>query len=188
MYKDLNNSGTINDSDRTFLGNPNPKFAYGYDLRLAYKNFDFEVLLQGVYGNKIFNYGKVLTTMPNGAATGQGGLQEGSLDTWSPDNPNATLPIFAQNSGVNDLSPSSFYIENGSYMRIKQMQFGYTFPKISGISRLRIYVQGYNLLTITKYSGQDPEVNDGDPHNLGIDYGTAYPISTKFLVGVNLGL
>jgi len=188
MYKDLNNSGTINDSDRAFLGNPIPKFSYGYDLRLTYKNFDFEVLLQGVSGNKIFNYGKVLTMMPNGAATGQGGLQEGSLDTWSPDNPNAALPIFAQNTGVNDLSPSSFYIENGSYLRIKQMQLGYTFPKINGISRLRIYVQGYNLLTITKYSGQDPEVNDGDPHNLGIDYGTAYPISTKFLVGINLSL
>ncbi len=188
MYKDLNNSNTITDSDRTFLGSPNPKFSYGYDLRISFKNFDFEVFLQGVYGNKIFNYGKVLTTMPNGAINGQGGLQGGSLDTWSPTNPNATLPIYAQSTGVNDLSPSSFYIENGSYMRIKQVQIGYTFPKLGGINRLRIYIQAYNLLTITKYSGQDPEVNDGDPHNLGIDYGTAYPISKKILVGINLGL
>ena len=188
MFRDINNSGTINDSDRTFLGNPNPKFAYGYDLRLSYKNFDFEVLVQGVYGNKIFNYGRVLTMMPNGAANGQGGLQEGSLDTWSPTNPNAALPIFAQKTAVNDLSPSSFYIESGSYMRIKQMQLGYTFQKMKGFNKLRIYVQAYNLLTITKYSGQDPEVNDGDPHNLGIDYGSAYPIAKKILVGINLGL
>ncbi len=188
MYKDLNNSGAITDSDRTFLGNPNPKFAYGYDLRISYKNFDIEVLLQGVYGNKIFNYGKVLTTLPNGAVNGQGGLQAGSLNTWSPTNPNAKLPIYIQSSGVNDLSPSSFYIESGSYMRIKQLQLGYTFLKIPGISRLRIYIQAYNLLTITKYSGQDPEVNDGYPNNLGIDYGTAYPIAKKILVGINLGL
>ncbi len=188
MYKDLNGDGVINDSDRTFLGDPNPKFAYGYDLRLGYKNFDFEILIQGVYGNKIFNYGKVLTEMPNGAASGQGGLQQGSLNTWSPANPNATLPIFEQSSAVNDLSPSSFYIESGSYMRIKQMQIGYTFPKMKGFNKLRIYIQAYNLLTITKYTGQDPEVNDGDPHNLGIDYGTAYPIAKKILIGINLGL
>jgi TonB-dependent starch-binding outer membrane protein SusC len=188
MYKDLNGDGVINDSDRTFLGNPNPKFSYGYDLRLSYKSFDFEVLLQGVYGNKIFDYGKVLTTMPNGAVTGQGGYQTGSLDTWSPSNPNASLPIYEQNSMANDLSPSSFYIESGSYMRIKQLQLGYTFAKLKGISKLRVYVQAYNLLTITKYTGQDPEVNDGDPHNLGIDFGTAYPITKKFLLGINLGL
>jgi TonB-dependent starch-binding outer membrane protein SusC len=187
-YKDLNNSQAITDSDRTFLGDPNPKFTYGYNLNLYYKNFDLGILVQGVYGNKIFNYGRVMTQMPNGLITGQGGLQAGALDTWTPSNPNAKLPIYDQNSGVNDLSPSSFYIESGSYFRVKMMQLGYTLPKINGISRLRIYVQAYNLLTITHYSGMDPEVNDGNPRNIGIDYGTAYPIAQKFLAGINLGL
>ena len=68
------------------------------------------------------------------------------------------------------------------------IEVGNTFTNIKGIKRLRVYAQGYNLLTITKYSGQDPEVNDGNPTDLGIDYGTAYPISQKFIFGVNLGL
>lgn len=187
-YRDLNNDHAITDSDRTFLGDPNPKFTYGYNLNLSYKNFDLGIFVQGVYGNKIFNYGRVMTQMPNGLITGQGGLQAGALDTWTPTNLNAKLPIYSQGSGVNDLSPSSFFIESGSYFRVKMMQLGYTVPKMNGISRLRIYVQAYNLLTITKYSGMDPEVNDGNPRNLGIDYGTAYPIAQKYLLGLNLGL
>lgn len=187
-YKDIDNNSAITDSDRTFIGDPNPKFTYGYNLNLYYKNFDFGIFVQGVYGNKIFNYGRIMTQMPNGLVAGQGGLEAGALDTWSPSNPNARLPIFSQGSGVNDLSPSSFFIESGSYLRVKMMQLGYTLPKMKGISRLRCYVQAYNLLTLTHYSGQDPAVNDGNPKGLGIDYGTAYPIAQKYLFGVNLNL
>jgi hypothetical protein len=125
---------------------------------------------------------------PSGAIAGQGGLVQGSLDTWSPSNPNAKIPIYTQNTSVNDLSPSSLFIEDGSYLRVKTLQLGYTLPKMKGISRLRVYIQAYNLFTFTHYSGMDPEVSDGDPHNIGIDYGTAYPISRKYLFGVNLGL
>ena len=187
-YKDLNNDGVIDTRDQTYIGNPNPKFTYGYNLNISYKNFDFGVLLQGVYGNKIYNLARAITMFPNGAIAGQGGLVQGSLDTWTPANPNAKLPIYTQNTSVNDLSPSSLFVESGSYMRIKTMQLGYTFLKIKGVSRLRVYVQAYNLLTFTHYSGLDPEVNDGSPSNLGVDYGTAYPISRKYLFGVNLGL
>jgi len=143
--------------------------------------------LQGVYGNKIFNYARLLSELPNGAAAGQGGLFPAALNTWSPGNPNGVLPIFTQGLSTNDGSPSSFFIESGSYMRVKQVQLGYTVQHLKGIRRLRIYVQAYNLFTFTHYSGLDPEVNDGDPHNLGIDYGTAYPISKKYLLGVNFG-
>ena len=188
QYKDLNHDGVINTQDETYLGNPNPKFTYGYNLNLYYGNFDFGVLLQGVYGNKIYNYSRVLSEMPNGAVGGQGGLFPAALNTWSPENPNAKLPIFTQDLSANDLSPSSFYVESGSYMRVKQVQLGYTIPHLKGIRRMRVYVQAYNLFTFTHYSGRDPEVNDGDPHDLGIDYGTAYPISKKYLVGVNFGL
>lgn len=187
LYKDLNHDGVINTSDETYLGNPNPKFTYGYNLDLFYKNFDLGILLQGVYGNKIFNYAKSLSEMANGAAAGQGGLFPGALDTWSPSNPNAKLPIFTQDLSATDLQPSSFFIESGSYMRVKQVQLGYTIPHLKGVRRLRIYVQAYNLLTFTHYSGLDPEVNDGNPHDLGIDYGTAYPMSKKYLAGINFG-
>ncbi len=169
------------------MGDPNPKFSYGYDLDLFYKNFDLGILLQGVYGNKIFNYAKTLSEMPNGAVAGQGGLFPAALNTWSPSNPNAKLPIFTQDISATDLQPSSFFIESGSYMRVKQVQLGYTIPHLKGVRRLRIYVQAYNLLTFTHYSGLDPEVNDGNPHDLGIDYGTAYPMTKKYLAGINFG-
>jgi TonB-linked SusC/RagA family outer membrane protein len=187
-YRDLNGDGVIDTRDETFIGNPNPKFTYGYNLNLYYKGFDLGILFQGVYGNKIYNLAKALTMFPNVAIAGQGGLVQGSLDTWTPSNPNAKLPIYSQDLSVNDVSPSSLFVESGSYLRIKQMQLGYTLPKIKGISRLRVYLQAYNVFTFTHYSGLDPEVNDGSPSNLGIDYGTAYPISRKFLLGVNLGL
>jgi TonB-linked SusC/RagA family outer membrane protein len=186
-YQDRNKDGVINTQDETYLGNPNPKFSYGYNLDLYYSNFDLGILLQGVYGNKIFNYARSLSEMPNGAVAGQGGLFPGALNTWSPSNPNGKLPIFSQDLSATDLQPSSFFIESGSYMRVKQVQLGYTVPHLKGIHRLRVYVQAYNLLTFTHYSGLDPEVNDGDPHNLGIDYGTAYPLSKKYLLGVNFG-
>lgn len=187
MYKDLNGDGKIDLSDKTFIGSPIPKFTYGYNLNVNYKSFDIGVFFQGSYGNKIFNYGKALQEIPN-ANPGLGGLTVGALNTWSPSNPNATLPIFAQNSAAVTDAPSSFFVESGSYLRLKMAQIGYTLPQIKGIRKLRIYAQAFNLLTITKYTGQDPEVNDGNPSDLGIDYGTAYPISQKFLIGVNLGL
>ncbi len=187
-YKDLNGDGVIDTHDQTYIGNPNPKFTYGYNLNLYFKGFDLGIFFQGVYGNKIYNLAKTLTMYPNVAIAGQGGLVQGSLDTWTPSNPNAKLPIYSQDLSVNDVYASNHFVENGSYLRVKQMQLGYTFPKIKGISRLRVYVQAYNVFTFTHYSGLDPEVNDGAPSDLGIDYGTAYPISRKFLFGVNLGL
>ncbi len=189
MYKDLNGDGKIDESDKTFLGSPIPKFTYGYNLNVSYKSFDLGVFFQGSYGSKIFNYGRTMQEFPNVNAAGLGGLTVGALNTWSATNPNAVLPIFAQNSSVSQPPPpSSFFVESGSYLRLKMAQVGYTLPKIKGIRRLRVYAEAFNLLTITKYSGQDPEVNDGNPQNLGIDYGTAYPISQKFVFGINLGL
>jgi TonB-linked SusC/RagA family outer membrane protein len=189
MYKDLNGDGKIDASDQTFLGSPIPKFTYGYNLDLSYKNFDLGLFFQGSYGGKIFNYGRAMQDFANQNGAGLGSLTVAGLDTWSPSNPNATLPIFQQNSTVTSPTPpSSFFVESGSYLRLKMATIGYTLPKIKGIKKLRVYAQAYNLFTITKYSGQDPEVNDGNPNNLGIDYGTAYPISQKFVFGVNLGL
>lgn len=187
-FKDISGAGgkpdgVVNDKDETYLGNPNPKFTYGYSLNVYYKQFDLGIFLQGVYGNKIFNYWRKYSRWP-------GALEAGSLDTWTSSNTKASLPIYTQD-GLNvnhDALPSSYFIENGSYLRLKSLQLGYTFNKLKGVDRLRIYVQAFNLFTVTKYSGLDPEVSTGDPNSLGIDYGTAYPISTKVLFGVNLGL
>jgi TonB-linked SusC/RagA family outer membrane protein len=187
-FKDLTGpdgkpDNNINADDQTFIGNPNPKFSFGYNLNLYYKNFDFNIFIQGVYGNKIFNYWRSFTEWP-------GSLTTGSLDTWSPANTNAKLPMYTQD-GINnnyDNVPSSFFVEDGSYLRVKTLQLGYTFPKTKIYDRLRVYVQAFNILTLTHYSGLDPEVNSGDPGSLGIDYGTQYPMSMKILFGVNLGL
>ncbi len=179
-FKDINNDGKINDDDRTFIGNPHPNFSYGYNLNLNYKNFDMAVFVQGVAGNKIFNYWRVNTVFP-------GAQGVGADNTWSPTNTGAVLPIW-DNVSSDDIKPSSFFVEDGSYFRLKSLLFGYTFPKNKVFSRLRAYVQGYNLFTITKYSGIDPEISTGSATNIGVDFGGNYPISRKIVFGINIGL
>ncbi len=181
-FKDINGDGVINDADRTYIGSPHPKFSYGLNLGCNYKNFDASVFIQGVYGNKIFNYWRAYSRWP-------GAFGVGSLDTWSPENKGASLPIYSTLSDdILDAKPSSFFVEDGSYLRVKNIQLGYTFPLIKGISKLRVYVQAFNLLTVTKYTGIDPEVNNGTAQDAGIDFGGIYPISNKILFGVNLTL
>jgi TonB-linked SusC/RagA family outer membrane protein len=172
--------GIVNDNDRTFIGNPHPKFTFGLAVSLYYKNFDFNLFVQGVSGNKIFNYWRAFTEWP-------GMYGAGSKDTWSEDNRDAKLPIYS-NRDLDDDRPSTFFVEDGSYLRLKSMQLGYTFQRIKGISKLRVYAQAYNLLTITNYSGMDPEVNTGAPGSTGIDFGGNFPIAAKLLLGVNFGL
>ncbi len=179
-FKDINNDGKINDDDRTFIGNPHPKFSYGYNLNLYYKNFDLGIFLQGVSGNQIFNYWRAYTVFP-------GAQGEGADNTWSPTNTNAKLPIWNSTSS-DDIKPSSFFIEDGSYLRLKSLQLGYTFPASKAFSKIRVYVQGYNLATFTKYSGIDPEISTGSATNIGVDFGGNYPISKKFIIGLNVGL
>ncbi len=179
-FKDINNDGKINDDDRTFIGNPHPKFSYGYNLNLYYKNFDVGIFLQGVSGNKIFNYWRAYTVFP-------GAQGAGADDTWSPTNTDAKLPIW--NSTISDdIKPSSFFVEDGSYLRLKSLQLGYTFPASKAFSKIRVYMQGYNLFTFSNYSGIDPEISTGSATNIGVDFGGNYPISRKIIVGLNLGL
>ncbi len=179
-FKDINNDGVINQYDRTFIGNPHPKFTYGYNLNLYYKNFDLGIFVEGVAGNKIFNYWRAFAKWP-------GALGSGSNDTWSETNKNAALPIW-ESSGAQDNVPSTFFIENGSYLRLKSLQIGYTFPKLKAFSKLRIYAQAYNIATITNYSGIDPEISTGSAGSVGVDMGGNYPIALKILFGINIGL
>lgn len=179
-FRDINHDGVINDNDRTFIGSPHPKFTYGFNLNLTYWNIDLSIFLQGVSGNKIFNYWRAYSVWP-------GAQGDGSQNTWSSSNTNAKLPIWNSNSS-DDVNPSSFFVENGSYLRVKSLQLGYTFPKNKAFNKLRIYVQGFNLITFTKYTGIDPEISTGSATNAGVDFGGNYPIARKFLVGINFGL
>ena len=179
-FRDINGDKKINDDDRTFIGNPHPKFSYGYNLNLNYKNFDMGIFLQGVSGNKIFNYWRVNSVFPG--ATG-----EGSDDTWSPTNTGAKLPIWNSTTS-DDIKPSSFFVEDGSYLRLKSLQFGYTLPATKAFSKMRFYIQGFNLATFTKYTGIDPEISIGNATNYGVDFGGNYPISRKIVFGINFGL
>jgi len=180
-FVDTNGNGIINDEDRQFMGSYTPKVTYGLNGSFAYKNIDLSFSLQGVAGNKIFNGVKVMTY-----AAGQGwNMSKDVLDAWNY-NKNSNIPLISMSdSNGNYSTVSDFFLENGSYARLKNLTVGYTFPKalfgnVASAPLLRVYATGENLFTITNYSGMDPEVG-----NEGVDGGT-YPVSRVFSVGLNL--
>lgn len=193
-YADVNGDGRITADDRTRLGDPHPDFTYGLDVSMNYKNFDASVFFYGSYGNDIWNQVKWWTDF---YPSFQGAKSKTALyDSWTPENTNATAPI-QENAGstATNLVPNSYYVESGSFLRLRTMQIGYTLPASLmnqiGINRLRVYVQGQNLFTITNYSGPDPEVGNTQSANasttsFGVDEGS-YPASRQFLFGFNLG-
>jgi TonB-linked SusC/RagA family outer membrane protein len=179
----------IEPNDRTNIGNPNPKYTYGIDLNLSYRRFDLSAFLYGSKGNDIFNSTKWWTDF---WSSFQGQKSHDLLyNSWTATNTDASVPKasnhfnFSSNSVVN-----SYYIEDGSYLRLKQIQLGYTIPekylRKTGMKSLRIYLQGVNLFTITKYTGLDPELGGSDLA-YGIDLGN-YCNAKQFLIGLNLGL
>jgi TonB-linked SusC/RagA family outer membrane protein len=188
-YKDINGDGVINDADRTYLGSPVPKFTGGFNFTLRYKNFDLNGYFYSSLGNKIFNVSKWFTDFfPSfqGAA-----ISNRVKDSWSPTNRGATTPIFegASNFSTNTQS-SSFYVENGSYLRLQNVSLGYTLPANlltrMKMTKLRVYVSTNNLFTITKYSGLDPAVGGAADTTFGVDVGN-YPSTRSYTLGVNLG-
>ena len=194
-YADTNGDGVITADDRQFLGSPNPKFTYGFNLGLTYKNWDFSAFLYGVQGNKIWNQVKWWTDFYNSF---QGAKSTTALyNSWTKSNHNAVAPIQEPGSyfSTNQV-PNSYYVENGSYLRLKNIQVGYTLPhsflSMYGVSTLRFYVQAANILTATKYSGLDPEVGfnqgagtTGSYTDFGVDEGS-YATPRTVIVGVNL--
>lgn len=186
-YADINGDNNIDDKDRDFIGNPNPKFTYGLNVSLQYSNFDLSGFFYGVAGKDVINYTSWWTDY---YASFQGGKSKAALyDAWTPANKNARLPIVENSSNFsNQQVPNSGLLENGSYLRLKTLMLGYTLNKKSlgntGIEKLRIYIQAANLFTVTKYRGLDPEFIGGDTA-FGIDYGN-YPNQKQFLVGVNV--
>ncbi|RHJ51632.1 TonB-dependent receptor [Bacteroides sp. AM10-21B] len=187
-YKDVDGSGEIDENDRTITGNYMPKFTYGFSTEMKYKNIDLAVSLQGVQGNKIANiFRRYIDNMEGG-----NNCQVDALDRWvSESNPGSGLVVRANRSatGMNGTT-STWHIEDGSYLRIKNITLGYTLPKSwlsnVGINHLRVYLSTQNPFTFTKYSGYNPEVNmKGNSLTPGIDYGT-YPLAKSFVFGLNV--
>jgi TonB-linked SusC/RagA family outer membrane protein len=186
-YKDLDGNGIIDDNDRTYIGNPNPTFNYGFNLSASYKGFDASVFLSGVAGNKIWNENKKF----NELGLFLGNYSTSVLDAWTPTNSSSDIPALQQTKTNNEGRNSSYYVENGSYMKIKSIQIAYTFPKgtLSGIAmeNLRLYIQGQNLFRFTKYTGMDPESVGTGPFTKGVDYqGILYPQAKAINFGVNV--
>ncbi|KAA2245613.1 TonB-dependent receptor [Chitinophaga agrisoli] len=189
--KDMNGDGSVTLADRTFIGNPHPDFTYGFNISLAWHHFDLNLYLYGSQGNDIYNITKYYTDFQTFA----GNRSKRMLyDSWRPDNPNAKLPILDANDNISNGISHSYYIEDGSYLRAKNLQIGYTFStallRRVNIDQLRIYVQATNLFTITSYSGLDPDIMNADftgggDLNKGVDYGF-YPNARQVLVGISL--
>ncbi|RDI14611.1 TonB-linked SusC/RagA family outer membrane protein [Flavobacterium sp. AG291] len=187
-YKDVNGDGVVDTKDRTAIGNPHPKFTFGFTNNFKYKNWDMSVFLQGSYGNDILNLTK-RTGMAN-AQLYQNGLQ-GTQNYWTPDNTNTDVPRPIASTSNPNLNISTRYIEDGSYMRIQNLTLGYSLPSDmlnqSKISRVRLYGSVQNLVTFTKYDGYDPEVGSFNQNVLltGIDNGR-YPSPRTISVGINV--
>ncbi|TFG77484.1 MAG: SusC/RagA family TonB-linked outer membrane protein, partial [Flavobacteriales bacterium] len=198
---DINGDGVINDDDRTIIGSPHPDFTYGINLDLTYKNLSLNIFGNGSSGNEIYNYVRYFADFN----TFQGNRSQRALfvalqpsnptadpSQWVAANPNATVPIMDANDQISS-RPSSYFIENGSYFRIKNVQLTYNFPEqvlsTIGLAGLQVYVQGQNLATFTKYSGLNPEIQAGtesDP-TLGFD-GGYMPVARTYTLGLNVTL
>lgn len=185
-FIDANGDGSISDADRVVKGSAYPDFTYGFSFNASYKNFDLNIFVQGVRNNKIFNGLKFLTEQAG--VSGQNyNMLKGILNAWSPTNPNGSVPRVSLSDPNNNFgNTSDWYLENGSYTRVKNVTLGYTFPgtitQRIGLNSLRLYVTANNLLTFTKYSGFDPEVG---MNNYGIDI-AGYPQARSVLVGLNV--
>lgn len=184
-YVDINGDNKITQADdRTLIGNAQPKFQGGITNTLSYLNFDLSVFFQGTYGNKLFNQNKQQLEL----LTGQQNASTSALERWTPTNPtNVVQRAFEDPAPVN----TSRYVEDASFLRLKNVTLGYTLPKsiASRIrsSQIKVYVSAQNLLTWTRYTGFDPEVSRNEQSTLtqGIDY-SVYPASKSYQAGLSI--
>lgn len=180
--KDLNNDGQITALDQTITGDPNPKYIFGISTNLSYKRFDLSMFVSGNQGNNIYNISRYTYENP----LGQRNVMAGANDRWSTTNPSND---FVSGFQGGRLPITNRFIEDGSFIRFKNITLGYSLPVKKVFSAIRIYASANNLFTITKYSGYDPEVNSFGNSNtqIGID-NLVYPAAKSFIAGVQLGL
>ena len=193
-FADTNGDGHVTADDQTSLGSPQPKFFGGLNLDASYKSWDFNVYFYGVYGNKILNYEESnLETFQNRGFVGVENLsQQYYANAWTPTNPSNTYArVYYNDNSIGNAYPSSAWIQNGSFLKLKTLTIGYTLPtdlvKKLSISKVRVYVSTQNLFTITSYKGLDPEIGaqGGYATQNGVDNGT-YPSSKFYTVGFNV--
>ena len=198
-YKDISGpagvpDGKITSADRTIIGSPHPDFTYGLNLDFSYKNWDMTMFFQGSQGNKLINYVNRWTMFNN--FSGNRDVRR-LTESWTAERyangSKISMPMAILDDAVMQQN-STFFVEDGSYLRMKNLQIGYSLPAALTtrlkIDHLRVYVQATNLFTITKYSGLDPEIRMTQANadrGMGIDEGV-YPTSQIFMVGINLNL
>ena len=182
IFVDQNEDGILDENDKTVIGNPHPDFTFGVTGNVKWKNFDASIFIQGSQGNDLFNgifrYDLNTTNLPVSALerwTGEGSTNE---------HPRITHTDANQNNRVSDR-----FVEDGSFVRIKNLQIGYTLPQSLqdklDIGKCRFYVSASNLLTLTTYTGLDPEIGSRGTLEIGIDRGF-YPVARNFIAGINV--
>ncbi|MFQ3172948.1 MAG: TonB-linked SusC/RagA family outer membrane protein [Polaribacter sp.] len=176
-YKDTDGVDGITNDDQTFIGDPTPDFIYGINSTMSYKNFDLNIFLQGVYGNDLYNGSSATNSIDYGF--GLNLIKDPLYDYWTPTNTDAKYPKISRTTKING---SDRFIEDGSFLRLKNIQFAYNLPvkqmNLNGLQSMQLYVSGQNLLTFTKYSGWDPEV-------IGVD-NRSYPQTKGFTLGTRI--
>jgi hypothetical protein len=193
-FADVNGDNVVNANDRVSLGSPQPKLFGGLNLDATYKAWDFNLYFYGVTGNKILNY--VESNLESFQKRGSEGVENVSSEYysnhWTPTNPSDRFArALANDDATGNLIPSSAWVEDGSFVKLKNLMVGYTFPSAWSnkytISKLRVYISIQNLFTITKYSGLDPEIGiqGANPTQNGVDNGT-YPSSRFYTFGFNV--
>ena len=179
-FVDVNADGKIDGRDRTYIGSPIPTFIFGFNFGFEIAGFDFSANIQGQTGNKIFNGKEVVRPDPYN-------FESHVLDRWTGPGTSTTEP--RPSFGGYNYTPSDHFIQDGSFIRLRNVILGYTLPASWGtkiyMQKLRVYVKADNLYTLTKYTGYTPEIGSGDPLSAGIDQGI-YPITAVYSIGINL--
>ncbi|GET29465.1 TonB-dependent receptor [Prolixibacter sp. SD074] len=188
-FADLNKDGVIDANDRTFIGSPHPDLSFGLNFNLNYRSWDFSLFARGSVGAQIYDLTRYYGDFFDLSAYNK---QSRTLNAWTTDNPNATVPRLSLDDPNNNIRPSSYYVQDADYVRLQNVKLGYTLPagKLHS-KRFYLYVQAQNLFTITNYNGLDPEVglqNYSSAHknlDIGVDRGV-YPAARTYTLGVNL--
>jgi len=180
QFKDVNGDGVIDARDRTYIGKPIPDYILGFNLRLAYKNFDFVGYAYASIGNDMIrNYERTEANLNR---------LNYVLDRWTGEGSSNTVPRVTTAATNNNLF-SSYFVEDASFVRLQNIQLGYTWQNhrwldVVGLQKIRCYGAANNVLTLTKYRGFDPAANSGAPLGGAIDYGF-YPVPRTFMFGIN---
>lgn len=187
-YKDIKEDGVIDDNDRTYIGDPNPDFTFGVINSFSYKSFDLSVYMNGVYGNDVFNFQRIKTEAMTDLYNNQ---LKTVANRWTPENMNTDMPRLVQGDPNQNTRISDRYVEDGSFLRLSNITFGYQLPKHmlakKSVTSLRVFTKIQNVYTFTNYSGYDPEVGSFNQDALlsGVDNGR-FPMPRTFLFGVNV--